>query len=51
MRSRNDQLSCTDERVGSYRMLSTKELMLLNCGPGEDSEESLGQQGDQIIQS
>ena len=28
-----------------YR-LSAKELMLLNCGVGEDSWESLGQQGD-----
>ena len=28
------------------RKLSTKELMLLNCGVGEDSWESLGQQGD-----
>ena len=26
-----------DMRVGSYRRLSTKELMLLNCGVGEDS--------------
>ena len=26
--------------------LSAKELMLLNCGAGEDSCESLGQQGD-----
>ena len=26
--------------------LSTEELMLLNCGVGEDSLESLGQQGD-----
>ena len=24
-----------------------KELMLLNCGAGEDSQESLGLQGDQ----
>ena len=28
-------------------MLSTEELMLLNCGVGEDSWESLGLQGDQ----
>ena len=28
-----------------------KELMLLNCGAGEDSSESLGLQGDQISQS
>ena len=31
--------------------LSTKELMLLNCGVGEDSRESFGQQGDQTSQS
>ena len=35
-----------DERVGLWRKLSTKELMLLNCGVGEDSWESLGLQGD-----
>ena len=28
------------------RHLSTEELMLLNCGVGEDSRESLGLQGD-----
>ena len=28
--------------------LSTEELMLLNCGVGEDSWESLGLQGDPI---
>ena len=32
--------------VGLYRMLSTEELMFLNCGVGEDSWESLGLQGD-----
>ena len=31
-----------DVRVGLWRKLSTKELMLLNCGVGEDSQESLG---------
>ena len=31
-----------DVRVGLYRKLSTKELMLLNCGVGKDSWESLG---------
>ena len=44
-------------RVGLWRMLSAKELMLLNCGVGEDSWkflgedswESLGQQGDQQV--
>ena len=35
-----------DVRVGLYRKLSDKELMLLNCGVGEDSWESLGLQGD-----
>ena len=35
-----------DVRVGLWRKLSTKELMLLNCGVGEDSWESLGLQGD-----
>ena len=33
-------------RVGLYRKQSTEELMLLNCGVGEDSWESLGLQGD-----
>ena len=33
-------------RVGLWRRLSTKELMLLNCGVGEDSWESLGLRGD-----
>ena len=32
--------------VGLWRRLSAKELMLLNCGVGEDSWESLGLQGD-----
>ena len=31
---------------GPWRKLSTEELMLLNCGVGEDSWESLGLQGD-----
>ena len=35
-----------DVRVGLWRQLSTEELMLLNCGVGEDSWESLGLQGD-----
>ena len=33
-------------RVGLWRKLSAEELMLLNCGVGEDSCESLGLQGD-----
>ena len=32
-------------------MQGTKELMLSNFGAGEDSWESLGQQGDQTNQS
>ena len=35
-----------DVRVGLWRRLSTEELMLLNCGVGVDSWESLGLQGD-----
>ena len=35
-----------DVRVGLWRKLSAEELMLLHCGIGEDSWESLGQQGD-----
>ena len=31
-----------DVRAGQWRKLSTEELMLLNCGVGEDSWESLG---------
>ena len=31
------QWSCTDVRVGLWRKLSAEELMLLNCGVGEDS--------------
>ena len=38
-----------DVRVGLWRKLSTEELMLLNCGVGEDSWESLGLQGDQPV--
>ena len=37
--------ACMDVRVRLWRKLSTKELMLLNCGVGEDSWESLGLQG------
>ena len=35
-----------DVRVGLWRRLSAEELMLWNCGVGEDSWESLGLQGD-----
>ena len=34
---------------GKERKLSTEELMLLNCGVGEDSCKSLGLQGDQPV--
>ena len=40
-----------DVRVGLWRKLSAEELMLLNCGVGEDSRESLGLQGDQPVHS
>ena len=40
-----------DMRVGLERRLNAKELMLLSCGVGEDSSESLGLQGDQTSQS
>ena len=40
------QWSCMDVRVGLWRKLSAEKLMLLNCGVGEDSWESLGLQGD-----
>ena len=39
------QWSCMDVRVGLWRKLSAEKLMLLNCGVGEDSWESLGLQG------
>ena len=35
-----------DVRVGLWRKLSAKIFLLLNCGVGEDSWESLGLQGD-----
>ena len=35
----------------TVKKLSTEELMLLNCGVGEDSLESLGVQGDPTSQS
>ena len=35
-----------DVRIGLWRKLSGKELMLLNCGVGEDSWESLSLRGD-----
>ena len=38
-----------DVRIGLQRKLSAEELMLLNCGVGEDSWESPGEQGDPTI--
>ena len=35
----------------TIKRLSAEELMPLNCGAGEDSQESLGLQGDQTSQS
>ena len=40
-----------DVRVGLWRKLHAKELMLLNCGVGEDSWESLELQGDPPVHS
>ena len=40
-----------DVRVGLWRKLSIEELLLLNCGVGEDSWESLGLQGDPPVHS
>ena len=40
-----------DVRAGPERRLNVEKLMLLNCGVGEDSGESLGLQGDQTCQS
>ena len=37
VKARFFQWSCMDVRVGPQRKLSTEELMLLNCGVGEDS--------------
>ena len=42
---------CSEVRVTDPGFLSTKELMLLNCGVGEDSWEFFGQQGDQTSPS
>ena len=44
------QWACMDVRVGLWRKLRAKELMLLSCGVGEDSWESLGLKGDQTSQ-
>ena len=40
-----------DVRVGLWRKLSAKELMLLNCRVGEDSWESLGIKEIQLLHS
>ena len=39
-----------DVRVGLWRKLTTEELMLLNCGFGDNAWESLGLQGDPTSQ-
>ena len=46
VKARFFQWSCMNVRVGLWRKLSAEELMLLNCGVGEDCSESLGLQGD-----
>ena len=38
-----------DVRVGLQRKLSAEELMLLSCSVGEDFWESLGLQGDPMV--
>ena len=40
------QQSCMVMRVELLRKLNAEGLMLLNCGVGEDSWESIGLQGD-----
>ena len=40
-----------DARVGQWRRLSTEELMLLNCGVGEDSESPLDCKEMQLVHS
>ena len=45
------QWSCMAVRVGLWRKLRAEELMLLNCGVGEDSWKSLGLQQDPISPS
>ena len=40
-----------DVSVGLQRKLNAKEFMLLNCGVGEDSRESLGLQRDPTVHS
>ena len=47
----SSQWSTMVVRAGPQRKQNTKELMPSNCGAGEDSWESLGQQGDQTSQS
>ena len=37
-------------RVRPQRKLSAQELMLLNCGAGGDSSESIGLEGGQLCQ-
>ena len=45
------QWSCMDVGMLDHKDWNTKELMLSNCDAGEDSGESLGQQGHETSQS
>ena len=51
VKARFFQQSSMNMGVGPQRRPSTRELMLLNFGAGEDSWEPLGQQGDQTNQT
>ena len=42
---------CGKGLIPLAKVMDAEDLVLLNCGVGEDSRESLGQQGDQISQS
>ena len=44
--SNADDTTFMAESEEELRRLSAEELMVLNCGVGEDSSESLGLQGD-----
>ena len=45
----SSQQSCTVVRAGLERRQNAKELTPSNCGAGEDSWKSLGQQGDKPV--
>ena len=51
VKARFFQQSSMNMGVGPHRRPSTRELMLLNFGAGEDSWESLGLKRDEITQS